>query len=214
MKPVVQTLSSVVVVAALTLAASVASAQSAFTNRTVKLHAGPDRAYPTVSVIGPGAMVHVNGCLRNFHWCDVSSGALRGWANARSLNYTYGGRPLAIYGNGMRFGLPVVGYVMGSYWDNHYRSQPWYNTHRHNWQPNRPYVAPRAPVQHAPVNGFAPPRHTNHYVAPARPVHVRPQHVVPAQRHAAPVQRHTPPAQRHSAPQSHPQRSHGPQHRP
>lgn len=96
---------SCVLVAMLSFA-SLASAQNAFTNRTVKLHAGPDRNYPTVSVIGPGAMVYVNGCLRNFNWCDVQAGPARGWANARNLNYTYGGRPMAIYGNGVRFGFP------------------------------------------------------------------------------------------------------------
>ncbi|MEQ1594000.1 MAG: hypothetical protein ABL985_02785 [Casimicrobium sp.] len=196
---------SCVLVAVLSFA-SVANAQNAFTNRTVKLHAGPDRNYPTVSVVGPGAMVYVNGCLRNFNWCDVQAGPTRGWANARSLNYTYGGRPMAIYGNGVRFGLPVVGYVMGSYWDNHYRTQPWYNTHRHNWQPNRAYVAPRAPMHQPHVNGFAP--------APRPQIHTRP---VPTQQHFAPQhQEHQRPVvvQQRMAPQHQPQRQHlqQPQH--
>lgn len=176
--------------------AGLANAQNAFTNRTVNLHAGPDRNYPTVSVVGPGAMVYVNGCLRNFNWCDVSSGPLRGWANARNLNYTYGGRPMAIYGNGARFGLPVVGYTMGSYWDTHYRAQPWYGTHRHNWHPSQAYVAPHGVVHQPDVQGFAP------------QVHARP---VPVQQHFAPQH------QQHSRPivvQQHPQDNGHPQHRP
>ncbi len=206
-KSVVKT--GLVAIAALSLAGA-ASAQNAFTNRSVKLHAGPDRNYPTVSVLGPGAAVYVHGCLRNFYWCDVSSGPLRGWANARYLNYTYGGRPLAIYGNGVRFGLPIVGFVRGSYWDNHYRSQPWYNTHRNNWQPNRPYVAPRPPVHHAPAPHFAPAHPPQVHTRPA-PVqqHFAPQrqsHPQPVQPHrAAPVQQHQArPAQGHNQPHNRP----------
>jgi uncharacterized protein YraI len=192
--------------------ASSASAQNAFTNRTVKLHAGPDRNYPTVSVIGPGAMVYVNGCLRNFNWCDVQAGPARGWANARNLNYTYDGRPMAIYGNGVRFGLPVVGYVMGSYWDTHYRAQPWYGTHRHNWHPGQAYVAPRAPVYQSHANGFAP-AHQPHMRAQPAPVqqHFAPHH----QQHQRPVvvQQHVAP-QHQSQRAQHSQSNGHPQHRP
>jgi len=205
--------------ATMLLLASVASAQNAFTNRTVKLHAGPDRNYPTVSVIGPGAMVYVNGCLRNFNWCDVQAGPARGWANARNLNYTYGGRPMAIYGNGARFGFPVVGYAMGSYWDNHYRAQPWYNTHRHNWQPNRAYVAPRAPAHQPHANAFAP---THRPQVHTRPVPVQPHFAPQHQQHQRPVvvrqqvASHPQPQPQRQLPQ-HSQRAHAnghPQHRP
>lgn len=203
--------------ATMLLLASVASAQNAFTNRTVKLHAGPDRNYPTVSVIGPGAMVYVNGCLRNFNWCDVQAGPARGWANARNLNYTYGGRPMAIYGNGVRFGFPVVGYAMGSYWDNHYRAQPWYNTHRHNWQPNRAYVAPRAPVHQPHANAFAP---THRPQVHTRPVPVQPHFAPQHQQHQRPVvvrQHVAPHPQSQRQQPQHSQRAHAnghPQHRP
>ncbi len=160
--------------------ASVADAQQAYVYTRTSLRAGPDIGYPQVAWIGGGTSVYVNGCARGYNWCDITSGPYRGWANARHLQYLYNNRRTTIYGNGARFGLPVVGFAVGSYWDNHYRGQSWYNR-RDQW--NGWHPGSRAPV----YNGFAPGHphyrahpHPQQLFHPARPPHaVNPQPVRP-----------------------------------
>ena len=141
--------------------ATVADAQQAYVYTRTSLRAGPDSGYPQVAWIGGGTSVYVNGCVRGYNWCDITSGPYRGWANARHLQYLYNNQRMSIYGNGARFGLPIVGFAVGSYWDNHYRGQSWYNR-RDQW--NGWHPGSRAPV----YNGFAPehPQYRPHVVAP------------------------------------------------
>lgn len=159
-------------VSTLTVAA-IAEAQQAYVYTRTSLRAGPDRGYPQVAWLGGGTMVYVNGCVRGYNWCDITSGPYRGWANARHLQYTYNNQRLTIYGNGARFGLPVVGFALGSYWDNHYRGQSWYHRRDHwnGWHPGSP--APHfngyAPAA-APHAGFAPHQQQFHPARPQRPV--------------------------------------------
>lgn len=192
--------------------ASIAEAQQAYVSVRTTLRAGPDRGYPQVAWLGGGTSVYVNGCVRGYHWCDVTSGGVRGWANARHLQYYYQNRRVAIYGNGATYGFPVVGFALGSYWDNHYRSQVWYNNRSHwnNWHPGTPaprfdaypsrphYDAPR-PHYEAPRPHYAPP----HAVAPAPRPYVRevapPQYQHQSRPHQPPVQ------QQYRAPQPQPQ---------
>jgi uncharacterized protein YraI len=194
--------------------ASVAAAQQAYVFTRTSLRAGPDRGYPQVAWLGSGTTVYVNGCVRGYHWCDITSGPYRGWANARHLQYPYNNQRMTIYGNGGRFGLPVVGFALGSYWDNHYRGQSWYHRRDHwnGWHPGSP-----APV----YNGFAPghPQYRPHVVAPHAgfaPPHqqqfhpVRPQRPVTEQAMRPPVQ-HAPHAQPARAMGE--QRVHGNHHR-
>ncbi len=143
--------------------ASIADAQQAYVSVRTTLRAGPDRGYPQVAWLGGGTTVYVNGCVRGYHWCDVTAGGARGWANARHLQYYHHNRRVAIYGNGATYGFPVVGFALGSYWDNHYRSQAWYNNRSHwnSWHPGRP--APRFDNYPAPRPHYAQP----HAVAPA-----------------------------------------------
>lgn len=176
---------------------SAVSAQQAYTNSRTSLRAGPDVGYPQVAWIGAGAAVFVNACVNGYHWCDVSVGPNRGWANARHLNYTYQGRPTAIYGNGGLFGLAVVPFVLGAYWDNHYRGRSWYHNRGHwnDWRPGhaapRAYIAPRA----QPLVGVRP-------MYPAQPNAAYRPYVAPQPRvHREQVQR-----ARHP---THPQQPHG-----
>ena len=160
----------------------VADAQQAYTSSRTSLRAGPDNGYPQVGWIGGGAPVFVNGCVRGYHWCDVSAGGLRGWVSARHLNYLYQNRRVGLYGNGGVYGFPVVGFALGSYWDNHYRGQSWYGNqsywngwrpgHGHpqgyphaDFQPSRPAYA----VIHGPNHSYAQQPHV--YQAPPHVVH-------------------------------------------
>ena len=173
-------------VASLLIATTVANAQQAYISYRTSLRAGPDMGYPQVGWLGSGAVVYVNGCVRGYYWCDVSAGPSRGWVSARHLQYVYQNRRVGIYGNGGAYGFPVTGFVLGSYWDNHYRGQSWYNNRSRwdGWRPGSP--APRfeghgpqhfAPAPHA---GFAPPQaaYPQHQrsvaVQPVQPVY--PQH--------------------------------------
>ena len=163
--------------------APVADAQQAYTSSRTSLRAGPDSGYPQVGWIGGGAPVFVNGCVRGYRWCDVSVDGLRGWASARHLSYLYQNRRVGLYGNGGVYGFPVVGFALGSYWDNHYRGQAWYGNqpywnswrpgHAHpqgfpqgharaDFQPSRPAYA----VNHGTNHGYVQPPHVVHQPRP------------------------------------------------
>ncbi len=163
---------------------SVVAAQEAFTTRQVNLRAGPDRGYPLVGWVQAGATVYVNGCVDDYRWCDVTVDGNRGWVYAKFLEYTYQGRPTVIYGNGQTLALPIISFILGSYWNDHYRDRPWYNTQNNwnNWRPgNRPPPVwrpqpqrPRPPVVQPPRPPrppvvIQPPRPRPPAVLPPRP---------------------------------------------
>ena len=207
---------------AMTLA-SVADAQQAYVSTRTTLRAGPDFGYPQVAWLGGGTTVYVNGCVAGYRWCDITSGPVRGWANARHLQYFYNNHRVMIYGNGGRFGLPIVGFALGSYWDNHYRGQSWYNNRDrwNGWRPGapaprfdnyapghpqyRPHVAPPhagfAPQQHAPAyqprpQPYVQPQQQFRHSAPPQAVHQQQQHapVQQARPQQQPQQQHRQPA--------------------
>lgn len=159
------------------LAASV-QAQEAITTKQVNLRAGPDRGYPLVTWLAAGTAVQVNGCLSDYRWCDVTAGPDRGWVFARNLQYSYQGQPVAIYGNGAQLALPIIGFILGSYWSDYYRDRPWYRSQNqwNNWRPgNRPPPVWRPPPQppRPPVVRPQPPRPPG--VRPPRPPVIQPQ---------------------------------------
>ena len=164
-----------VVAGALTATVLVASAaaQQAYTTRHVNLRAGPDRGYPQVAYIGPNQSVYVNGCIDDYRWCDITAGSNRGWAYSRYIEYPYQNRRLPIYGNGQMLALPIVSFILGSYWTDNYRNRPFYSRQDNwnNWRPgNRPPPGygngyrpqpPRPPVYERPNPGrpqIQPPR--------------------------------------------------------
>ncbi|SCX74448.1 SH3 domain-containing protein [Variovorax sp. EL159] len=124
-----------------------ASAQQAFTRGAVNLRAGPSGDYPLVARLGPGQPLEVVGCVNGYSWCDVvlPDGG-RGWVWARNLDYAYQEQrvPLATYG--AVIGVPIVSFVIGSYWADYYRDRPWYGDRR--WWGNRPPP---------PIAGWRPP---------------------------------------------------------
>src|SRR5664279_98032 len=97
------------------------SAQLAYTTRSVNVRAGPDTSYPPVAVLAPGAAVQVMGCLDDWSWCDVVFGDNRGWSYAPYLNYDYQGARVPFYSYAPAFGIPIVTFALGSYWDRCYR---------------------------------------------------------------------------------------------
>jgi len=180
--------------AALVLATA-ATAQQAYVNSRTHLRAGPDRGYPQVAWLSAGSGVYVHGCVRGYHWCDVSSGPVRGWANARHLNYLYQGRQVAIYGYGPRIGLPIVGYSAGTYWDSYYRDRPFYGRRDYwnSWHPGTPAPRYSAP----PQQPFVPAPRQPHFVQPLP--QTQPQFRSQPPAYVAPQQRLTP---NHAAPHS------------
>ena len=124
-------------VAGLALSAG-ALAQEAYTTRQSNVRAGPDTAYPVVAVLGAGSPVDVVGCVGDYLWCDVIFGDNRGWVSSRALQYVYQSRRVPLYEYGATLGLPILGFSLFNYWDDHYRSRSFYRD-RPRWQ-NAPHA--------------------------------------------------------------------------
>ena len=150
---------------------SFAAAQEAVAVRAVNLRAGPDRGYPLVTSVRGGSNVYVNGCLRDYRWCDVTAGANRGWVYTKNLQYTYQGRPTTIYGNGPTLALPVISFILGRYWNDNYQNRPWYRD-QNRWNGFRPGYRPPIQPPRPPIVRPKPPRPS---IQPPRPPIVRPQ---------------------------------------
>lgn len=132
---------SIAVTLTTTVLVASAAAQQAYTTRQVNLRAGPDRGYPQVAYVGARQSVYVNGCINDYRWCDITAGPNRGWAYAKFIEYPYQNRRVVIYDNGATLALPIVSFILGSYWNDNYRNRPWYGQQNNwnNWRPgNRP----------------------------------------------------------------------------
>jgi uncharacterized protein YraI len=126
-----------------------ASAQEAYTTRSINVRAGPDTSYPPVATLGGGAPVQVMGCLDDWSWCDVVFGDNRGWAYAPYLNYVYQGARVPFYTYAPSFGIPIISFSLGSYWDRYYRGRSWYGR-RDYWESRAPqHVRPSGPPPRA-----------------------------------------------------------------
>lgn len=130
------------------------SAQEAFTTRTINVRAGPDTSYPAVATLGGGAPVEVMGCLDDWSWCDVVFGYNRGWVYAPYLTYVYQGARVPFYTYAPSFGIPIVAFSLGSYWDRYYRGRPWYGR-RDYWERREPrHIRPPGPSPRATAPTF------------------------------------------------------------
>jgi len=120
----------------------------------ISLQAGPDPAYPSIIELTAGTPVSIQGCINGWTWCDVLVGADRGWVPGTFLEEDYGGQRVVVIDYGPRIGIPVVGFSLGLYWDQHYHNRPFY-TQRETWvnraiqpsQPRRPAKAVAGPTQ-------------------------------------------------------------------
>ena len=148
-------------ISAATLAVALLSSASAFAydgyvTRTVSLRAGPDSSYPAVARIRRGTSVVIEGCVDDWSWCDVSSRRDRGWISGNYLQHEYQGHRVLIPRYGVQIGIPIISFVFGSYWDDHYRSRSWYRE-RDRWSRvtphyerrdhSRPNTAPAPPIR-------------------------------------------------------------------
>jgi uncharacterized protein YraI len=150
-------------VVSLLLAAPLAVyAADGYVTGNVNMRAGPDVGYPLVDQLPAGTGVSVQGCTGGWEWCDVisSSSGSRGWVAGNFIQYQYQNQPVLLPAYGAQIGIPIVSFVIGTYWNNYYRSRPFYSQ-RNTWysrpMPHRP---PPRPINR-PGQGQRPP--------PARP---------------------------------------------
>lgn len=118
------------IAAAVPLAPAIAQSMHATTSGPTRLYSGPQRDYPSVRTLRRGSMVNLQGCLRDWSWCDVTYRGERGWIAGDALRIRHDGRRRGI-ASGM--GIGVTTFAFGSYWDNHYQGRRFYGE-RQRWQ--------------------------------------------------------------------------------
>jgi uncharacterized protein YraI len=116
-----------VFVAAMLLMPTAALAAPGIVTTSVSMKAGPGPGFPTVDRIPGGARVNIHGCIRGDAWCDVSWSGDRGWVSSEYLKYLYRDRYVYLPDYVDVVDVPVVPFVLSSYWANYYSDRPWYH---------------------------------------------------------------------------------------
>ena len=114
-----------------TLCANAASASEVYARKTLNLRAGPDKQYPVVERVRSGSVLQVFGCIDGYRWCDVGFAEDRGWVSASYLQTIYEDRPVQLIEIGPVIHIPLIRYDVRPYWDEHYRSKPFYHDVEH-----------------------------------------------------------------------------------
>jgi uncharacterized protein YraI len=194
-------------------------AADGYVTGNVTLRAGPAPDYPLIALIPAGTEVDVQGCTEGWEWCDVIAYDNRGWVAGNYVEYEYQDQPVLLPAYGAQIGIPVVTFVIGSYWDDHYRDRPFYRdrdqwyrrpiAHRppppplpHPYRPSRgsrndgrsPDNRPRGPMSHRPLPGPITPPPGLHPTPPDRRMPTEPRQEGDAGR--PPAIRAMPPADR------------------
>jgi uncharacterized protein YraI len=120
-----------------------AFAADGYVTGNVNLRAGPDSSYPSVARLRGGTPVSIQGCVDGWSWCDVAVGSDRGWVAGNFLQEEYQGQRVLVPAYGVQIGIPIVSFVFGSYWDDHYQSRSWYHE-RNRWSQVSPHYRPVA----------------------------------------------------------------------
>ena len=118
-----------VLVAALLLAPTAALAAPGMVTVSTGLRAGPGSGFPLVDRIPEGARVNIHGCLRGNAWCDVSFSDDRGWVSSQYLEYLYRNHYVYLPDYVDEIDVPIVPFVLSSYWSSYYEGRPWYRRH-------------------------------------------------------------------------------------
>lgn len=118
-----------VLIAALLLAPTAALAAPGIVTVSTGLRAGPGSGFPLVDRIPEGARVNIHGCLRGNAWCDVSFSDDRGWVSSQYLEYLYRNHYVYLPDYVDEIDVPVVPFVLTSYWSSYYGGRPWYRRH-------------------------------------------------------------------------------------
>ncbi|WP_426425863.1 SH3 domain-containing protein [Bradyrhizobium genosp. A] len=116
-------------VAALLLAPTAALAAPGIVTVSTGLRAGPGAGFPLVDRIPEGARVNIHGCLRGNAWCDVSFSDDRGWVSSQYLEYLYRNHYVYLPDYVDEVDVPIVPFVLSSYWSSYYEGRPWYRRH-------------------------------------------------------------------------------------
>lgn len=114
-------------IAAVLLMPTAALAAPGIVTTTVSLRAGPGEGFPTVDRIPGGDRVNIHGCLKGTAWCDVSWSDDRGWVSSQYLEYLYRNRYVYLPDYVDEIDVPVVPFVLTSYWSSYYAGRPWYH---------------------------------------------------------------------------------------
>jgi uncharacterized protein YraI len=142
------------VVGAATLcgASPLALAYSATVMAHAHLRAGPSIEYPPVVMLAPGAVVEVFGCEQGYGWCDAQIGPDRGWVDAAYLQMSAPSGPVIVADGGVTLGVPVISFVLNSYWGSYYQGRPWYarRPYYYNYWNRYPHGRP-PPPPHRPI---------------------------------------------------------------
>jgi uncharacterized protein YraI len=137
-----------VFVTAMLLTPTAALAAPGIVTTSVGLRAGPGPGFPVVDRIPGGSRVNIHGCLRGNAWCDVSWSGDRGWVSSQYLEYLYRNRYVLLRDYADDIDIPVVPFVLSSYWSSHYAGRPWYHRRAYwsgYWQSHARF-ATRIPV--------------------------------------------------------------------
>jgi uncharacterized protein YraI len=147
-----------VFVAAMLLAPTAALAAPGIVTASVGLLAGPGPGFPVVDRIPGGSHVNIHGCLRGDAWCDVSWSGDRGWISSQYLEYLYRNRYVYLPDYVDDIDIPVVPFVLSSYWSSYYAGRPWYQRRAYwsgYWQSHARF-ATRMPTERSSRLGVAP----------------------------------------------------------
>jgi uncharacterized protein YraI len=115
-----------VLTAALLLVPTAALAAPGIVTVSTGLRAGPGPGFPLVDRIPGGARVFVHGCLNGDAWCDVSWTGDRGWVSSQYLEYLYRNNYVYLPDYVDVIDVPVVPFVLSSYWSSYYSGRPWF----------------------------------------------------------------------------------------
>lgn len=114
-------------VAAVLLAPTAALAAPGIVTVSASMRAGPGPGFPMVDRIPARARINIHGCLRGDAWCDVSWSGDRGWVSSEYLEYLYRSHYVYLPDYVGVIDVPVVPFVLSSYWASYYSGRPWYH---------------------------------------------------------------------------------------